>query len=134
MCSCNANWSVTCWRISFNHFVFISSLWAIKINGKSAAIGDPDFEFNSNFGVSGKSLISTSGNFIIFFKTNTERSSDIRRTLQIKSLALNRKIYLSLVFPSLSVIDHHSCDKSRPNFQMFPKKFFFWNIIFKIFF
>lgn len=99
----------------------------MKINGRSAATDDPDFVFNSNLGVSGKSLISTSGNFIIFFKTKTDRSSDIRRTLQIKSLALNRKMYLSLVFPSLSVIDHHSCDKRRPNFQMFPKNLFLSN-------
>lgn len=62
-----------------------------------------------------------SSTFRISLKTNTERSSDIRRTLQTKSLDLNRKIYLSFVFPSLSVTVHHSWVNKRPNLCMLPK-------------
>lgn len=68
------------------------------------------------------SIIFSFVTFIISFKTKTDRSSDIRLTLQTRILDLNRKIYRSFDFPSLSVTVHHSWDKRRPNLCIFPIK------------
>lgn len=55
------------------------------------------------------------------FRMNTERSSEMRLTLQINILALKRNRYLSLDFASfLSVTDHHSCAIKRPSLWILP--------------
>lgn len=113
-CSCKATESVMYCLISVNQYFLVSSLWAKN------DITPSDLMWTSIL-LSSQSLTSVSGSRMISFNMNTDLSSDIRLTLQIKTLALNKNRYLSLDLPSRSITVHHSCANNRPSLWMLPE-------------
>lgn len=63
---------------------------------------------------------------IMSFSTKTDRSSEMRRTLQIRIRALNRNRYLSLHFPSLSDTVNQSWNQNTKIRYTKAKYFILW--------